>query len=108
MKAYPHRHFEVTLAYGAVCSCPFSITAGDPVFFGAFDPSGHGRYKFRLIRDGVVYWEGTLSSLKRFKDDAREVTNGFECGMSFTNFHDFKEGDHVECYEIVEEKRHFA
>ena len=64
--------------------------------------------KIRLIRDGVVYWEGTLSSLKRFKDDAREVTNGFECGMSFTNFHDFKEGDHVECYEIVEEKRHFA
>jgi translation initiation factor IF-2 len=63
--------------------------------------------KIRLIRDGVVYWDGTLSSLKRFKDDAREVTNGFECGMSFTNFHDFKEGDHVECYEIVEEKRHF-
>ena len=63
--------------------------------------------KIRLIRDGVVYWDGTLSSLKRFKDDVREVTSGFECGMSFTNFHDFKEGDHVECYEIVEEKRHF-
>ncbi len=63
--------------------------------------------KIRLIRDGVVYWEGTLSSLKRFKDDAREVTNGFECGLSFTNFHDFREGDHIECYEIVEEKRHF-
>jgi len=77
--------------------------AGSYVLEGAIRRNG----KIRLIRDGVVYWEGTLSSLKRFKDDAREVTNGFECGMSFTNFHDFKEGDHVECYEIVEEKRHF-
>jgi len=77
--------------------------AGSYVLEGTIRRNG----KIRLIRDGVVYWEGTLSSLKRFKDDAREVTNGFECGMSFTNFHDFKEGDHVECYEIVEEKRHF-
>jgi len=77
--------------------------AGSYVLEGTIRRNG----KIRLIRDGVVYWDGTLSSLKRFKDDAREVTNGFECGMSFTNFHDFKEGDHVECYEIVEEKRHF-
>jgi len=61
--------------------------------------------KVRLIRDGVVYWEGTLSDLKRFKDDVKEVTQGYECGMSFTNFQDFKEQDMVEAYEIIEEKR---
>lgn len=61
--------------------------------------------KVRLIRDGVVYWEGTLSSLKRFKDDAREVSAGYECGMSFTNFQDFSENDVIEAFEIVEEKR---
>ncbi len=61
--------------------------------------------KVRLIRDGVVYWEGTLSSLKRFKDDVREVSAGYECGLSFTNFQDFSENDIVEAFEIVEEKR---
>lgn len=61
--------------------------------------------KVRLIRDGVVYWEGALSSLKRFKDDVREVTAGYECGMSFANFQDFSENDIVEVFEVVEEKR---
>ncbi len=61
--------------------------------------------KVRLIREGVVYWEGTLSDLKRFKDDVKEVSQGYECGMSFTNFQDFKEQDMVEAYEIIEEKR---
>jgi len=61
--------------------------------------------KVRLIREGVVYWEGTLSDLKRFKDDVKEVAQGYECGMSFTNFQDFKEQDMVEAYEIIEEKR---
>ena len=61
--------------------------------------------KVRLVRDGVVYWEGSLSSLKRFKDDVREVAAGYECGMSFTNFQDFNENDIVEVFEIVEEKR---
>lgn len=61
--------------------------------------------KVRLIRDGVVYWEGTLSSLKRFKDDVKEVSAGYECGLSFTNFQDFSENDIVEAFEIVEEKR---
>lgn len=61
--------------------------------------------KIRLIRDGVVYWEGSLSALRRFKDDAREVASGYECGMSFSNQQDFREGDVVEAFEIVEEKR---
>jgi translation initiation factor IF-2 len=61
--------------------------------------------KVRLIREGVVFWEGTLSVLKRFKDDVREVAAGYECGMSFNNFQDFREQDVVEAYEIIEEKR---
>ncbi len=61
--------------------------------------------RVRLIRDGVVYWEGALSSLKRFKDDVREVAAGYECGMSFANFQDFSENDVVEVFEVVEEKR---
>jgi len=61
--------------------------------------------KVRLIRDGVVFWEGTLSALRRFKDDAREVSAGYECGMSFSNQQDFQEGDMVEAFELVEERR---
>jgi translation initiation factor IF-2 len=61
--------------------------------------------KVRLIRDRVVYWEGELSALRRFKDDVAEVTSGYECGMSFAKFQDIKEGDVVEAYELIEEKR---
>ncbi|MEA3508071.1 MAG: translation initiation factor IF-2, partial [Synergistota bacterium] len=61
--------------------------------------------KVRIVRDGVVIWEGSLTTLKRFKDDAREVAAGYECGMSFANYQDFKEGDLVEVFELVEEKR---
>jgi translation initiation factor IF-2 len=53
----------------------------------------------RLLRDGVVVHQGELSTLKRFKDDVREVTNGLECGMSFANYDDIKVGDQIECYE---------
>ncbi|EHM09955.1 translation initiation factor IF-2 [Thermanaerovibrio velox DSM 12556] len=62
--------------------------------------------KVRLIREGVVIWEGALATLKRFKDDVREVSAGYECGLSFQNFQDFREGDVVEAYELVKEKRH--
>lgn len=61
--------------------------------------------KVRLIREGVVFWEGSLTTLKRFKDDAREVATGYECGMSFSNLQDFREGDIVEAFELIEEKR---
>ncbi len=61
--------------------------------------------KVRLIRERVVYWEGELSVLRRFKDDAAEVAAGYECGMSFAKFQDFKEGDIIEAYEMIEEKR---
>lgn len=61
--------------------------------------------KVHLIRDGVVIYDGTLASLKRFKDDVREVQNGYECGIGIENFNDLKVGDQIESYEIVETKR---
>jgi translation initiation factor IF-2 len=54
----------------------------------------------RLIRDNVVIHEGKLSQLKRFKDDAREVLAGQECGMAFENFQDMRQGDIIECYRV--------
>ncbi len=54
----------------------------------------------RLIRDGVVSWEGNISSLRRFKDDASEVREGFECGIGLENFNDIKVGDQIEAYVI--------
>ena len=53
----------------------------------------------RLIREGVVIYTGKLGSLKRFQNDAKEVQNGFECGMTIENFNDIKEGDIIEAYE---------
>ncbi|GGJ26398.1 translation initiation factor IF-2 [Neoroseomonas lacus] len=54
----------------------------------------------RLLRDGVVIHQGELSTLKRFKDDVREVGNGLECGMSFANYDDIRVSDQIECYEV--------
>ncbi len=61
--------------------------------------------KIRLLRDNVVIHEGELDSLKRFKDDVREVKAGFECGLSLKNFNDIKEGDQLEVFEVVEVAR---
>ncbi len=61
--------------------------------------------KIRLIRDGVVMYTGELGSLKRFKDDVKEVQKGYECGLNIHNFNDIKVGDIVEAYEEVEVKR---
>ncbi len=61
--------------------------------------------KVRVLRDNVVIHEGELDSLKRFKDDAREVKAGFECGLSLKNFNDIKEGDQLEVFEVVEVAR---
>ncbi len=61
--------------------------------------------KIRLLRDNVVIHTGELDSLKRFKDDAREVKFGFECGLSLKNFDDVKVGDHLEVFEVVEVAR---
>ena len=56
--------------------------------------------KARLIRDGVVIWEGDIATLKRFKDDVNEVKNGFECGISLVNFNDIKVNDEIEAFVI--------
>jgi translation initiation factor IF-2 len=61
--------------------------------------------KVRLIRDGIVIFSGELGSLKRFKDDVREVAFGYECGLNLHNFNDIKVGDIIEGYEMVEVKR---
>lgn len=59
----------------------------------------------RLIRDGVVIYEGKIDTLKRFKDDVREVASGYECGITLSNFNDIKEGDEMEVFVMEEVKR---
>ena len=59
----------------------------------------------RLLRDNVVIHEGSLSTLKRFKDEVREVREGFECGMAFENYQDLKVDDVIECFEVEEVAR---
>ena len=56
----------------------------------------------RLLRNNVVLHTGELDSLKRFKDDVREVKEGFECGLSLKNFNDINEGDQLEVFEVQE------
>ncbi len=61
--------------------------------------------RVRLLRDNVVLFDGELDTLKRFKDDVREVKAGFECGLSLKNYNDVKEGDQIEAYEVLEVAR---
>ena len=61
--------------------------------------------RVRLIRDNVVVHEGTLSTLKRFKDEVREVQVGQECGMAFEGYQDMRKGDVIECFRVEEVKR---
>ncbi len=61
--------------------------------------------KVRLLRDNVVIHEGSLKTLKRFKDEVREVREGFECGMAFENYQDIQQGDVIECFEVEEVAR---
>ena len=61
--------------------------------------------RVRLLRDDVVIYDGVLGSLRRFKDDVREVKEGFECGMSIENYGDIRQGDVIEAYEIEEVAR---
>ena len=62
--------------------------------------------RVRVIRGGIVLWDGGISSLRRIKDEAKEVRAGLECGINLTGFQDFEEQDILEAYEILEEKRH--
>jgi translation initiation factor IF-2 len=61
--------------------------------------------KVRVIRDGIVIYTGDLGSLKRFKDDVKEVVSGYECGLNVENFNDIKVGDVIEGFQEVEVKK---
>jgi translation initiation factor IF-2 len=74
--------------------------AGCLVTDGKVIRGGHAR----IIRDGIVTYTGKISSLKRFKDDAKEVANGYECGIMFDKFNDIKPGDFIETFIQIEEK----
>ena len=77
------------------------------IIAGAYVTDGHvnRNYDARLIRDGVVIHEGTISSLKRFENDVREVQSGYECGIGIENYNDIKESDVIEFYTYKEIKR---
>jgi translation initiation factor IF-2 len=78
--------------------------AGCYVIDGVIERKGRGR----VIRDGIMVYDGEFSSLKRFKDDAKEVREGFECGIGIANFNDVKVGDVIECYSVQEVARTLA
>ncbi len=78
--------------------------AGCYVAEGRIDRKGRAR----LIRDGIVVYDGEIGSLKRFKDDVKEVREGFECGIGIANFNDVKVGDIIECYTVEEVARTLA
>ena len=61
--------------------------------------------KVRVVRDGTVVFEGTIDSLRRFKDDVKSVRSGYECGIGITGYQDIKIGDTIEGYKIVEVER---
>ena len=64
-------------------------------------------HSVRLLRDGLTIYEGSISSLRRFKDDVKEVKNHLECGIGIENFNDIKVGDTIECFSIVEKKKSY-
>ena len=79
-----------------VCNVPGGTVAGSMVMDGKLVRNARAR----LVRDGRVVWEGKIGSLKRFKEDAREVLSGYECGVGLENFNDIKPGDAIESYEL--------
>ena len=78
--------------------------AGSFVTEGRIDRKARGR----VVRDGIVVYDGEISSLKRFKDDVKEVRDNFECGIGIANFNDIKVGDVIECYSVEEFARTLA
>jgi len=78
--------------------------AGCYVAEGRIDRKGRAR----VIRDGIVVYDGEIGSLKRFKDDVKEVREGYECGIGVANFNDVKVGDIIECYTVEEVARTLA
>ena len=91
-KAEVRETFKIS-GIGTIAGC--YVTSGK-IFRGS---------KVRLVRDGIIIHDGQLAALKRFKDDVKEVNNGYECGMSFVNYNDVKEGDIIEAYITKEVER---
>ena len=79
----------------------FGTVAGCYVLEGKIARSN----KIRLIREGIVIFEGDIGTLKRFKDDVREVDSGYECGLNIANYNDVKVGDIIESYKLIETKK---
>jgi translation initiation factor IF-2 len=77
------------------------VVAGSYVTSGTITRSARAR----LVRDGVVVYEGRIGTLRRFKDDVREVAEGYECGIGLENFQDIHEGDEIEAFEVREVAR---
>ena len=90
-------------SYGGTCKCrkptnasSWGLVAGCRVTEGKVERGAH----VRLIRDNVVIHEGELSTLKRFKDEVKEVVAGQECGMAFEGYQDMRQGDVIECFQV--------
>lgn len=95
---------EKTLGKGAVLDI-FSIKGGHAAGCRIDDGAVKRGARVRIIRDEIVLHEGALSSLRRFKDEVKEVVSGQECGMAFENFSDVKAGDVIECFEVESIRR---
>ncbi|NLG25417.1 MAG: translation initiation factor IF-2, partial [Clostridiales bacterium] len=106
MKGMLAPKFKETVLGRAQVRQTFKVT-GVGVIAGSYVTEGkvQRNAKARLLRDNAVVHEGTIESLKRFKDDAREVLSGFECGIGLAGYNDVKEGDVIECYIIEEIER---
>ena len=80
---------------------------GAGIIAGSYVQEGHvvRNAEIRLVRDGIVVHEGKISSLRRFKDDVKEVNQGYECGIGIEDYNDIKEGDVIECFHMVEIER---
>jgi translation initiation factor IF-2 len=84
----------------------FSVTkVGTVAGCMVLDGKVNRKTQVRVIRDGIVIYTGGLGSLKRFKDDVKEVQSGYECGLNIHNFNDIEVGDIIEGYEQIEVKR---
>ena len=72
------------------------------VLTGLLVPPNQSIQRARLLREGVVVYNGKIGSLRRFKDDVKEVQSGYECGIGIENYNDVKVADVIECYEMEE------
>ncbi|MBR3873015.1 MAG: translation initiation factor IF-2, partial [Clostridia bacterium] len=106
MKGMLDPEFKEVMLGTAEVRNTFRITGAGTVA-GCYIKSGkvQRNAEVRLLRDSVIVYEGKLSSLKRFKDDAKEVAEGYECGISFDGYNDIKEGDIIECFIMEEIER---